>query len=152
MQIGRPAVTRVRTSRRAVCRGDGRSAWCNGRGVRQCLGYDPCLEGDEMTIINGRSAVGRLSVREALHVGLKTGWSGLQAFFWEADRTRSTQNVRRPWTKRSSDSYDRMKIRCAQWNASRAAAWRRRRSPLRVPCESILHESPVFTSRFVKGS
>jgi len=51
----------------------------------------------------------------------------------EADGTRSTQDVRRPWTKRSGDSQNRMAIRCAQWNASRAASLRRRRVAVARP-------------------
>jgi len=68
-----------------------------------------------------------------LNAQLKTALSGFQSFVLEADCTRSTQDVRSPWTKHSGDSQNRMTIRCAQWNASRAADWRRRRVAVARP-------------------
>jgi len=68
-----------------------------------------------------------------VHVGSITASSGLESSFVEADGTRSTQDVRRPLTKRSGESQIRTAIRCAQWNASRAAAWRRRRVAVARP-------------------
>jgi len=73
------------------------------------------------------------SAENPLHVGSITSPSGLESSFLGADGTRSTQDVRRPWTKRSSDSQNRMSIRCAQWNASRAAAWQCRRVAVARP-------------------
>ena len=67
------------------------------------------------------------------HVGSKTASSGHKSSFLEADGTRSTQDVRRPWTKRSGDSQNRMAIGCAVWIASRAAARLRRRVAVARP-------------------
>jgi hypothetical protein len=58
-------------------------------------------------------------------VGLGFKWS--LHFFLEADGTRSTQGAGRPGTKRGGGSQNRLTMQCAQWNASRAAAWQRRR-------------------------
>jgi hypothetical protein len=56
-----------------------------------------------------------------------TGLTGIFSLLLEADCTRWTQDVRRPWTKRSGNWQNRMEMRFALSNASRAAAWRRRR-------------------------
>jgi len=84
------------------------------------------------------------------HVGSITASSGLESSFLEADGTRSTQDVRRPWTKRSGDSQNRMAIRCAQWNASRAASWRRRRVAVARPVRIGSCTNLRFSSRFKK--
>ena len=64
-------------------------------------------------------------------VGL--GSEGLYSFLGEADGTRSTQDTRRPGTKSGGGSQNRLTMQCAQWNASRAAAWRRRRVAVARP-------------------
>ena len=98
-----------------------------------------------------RVRVANGAVRKCLvrpHVGSITASSGLESSFLEADGTRSTQDVRRPWTKCSSDSQNRMSIRCAQWNASRDDAWRRRRvavaRPVRIAFCTNLRFSLTF--------
>ena len=65
-----------------------------------------------------------------------------------ADGTRSTQDVRRPWTKRSGDSQNCMAIRCAQLNGSRTAAWRRRRVTVARPVRIAFCTNLRFSSRF----
>jgi hypothetical protein len=60
-------------------------------------------------------------------------FSGLYSFFMEADGTRSTQDVQRPWTERGGGSQSRLTTQCALWNANRTAAWRRRRVAVARP-------------------
>ena len=92
-------------------------------------------DGSHFAIVRAiRVGIGTGRLRDlAIHVGSIMASSGLQSSFLEADGTRSTQDVRRPWTKCSSDSQNRMSIRCAQWNASRDDAWRRRRVTVARP-------------------
>jgi len=70
----------------------------------------------------------------------------------EADGTRSTQDVRHPRTKRSGDSHNRLTIRCAQWIAGRAAAWRRRRVAVARPVRNAFCTNLRFYLTFRKRS
>ena len=78
--------------------------------------------------------------------------SGIFSLFLEADGTRSTQDARRPWTKRGGGSQNRLTMQCAQWNASRAAAWRHRRVAVARPMRIALCTNIRFHLTFRKRS
>jgi hypothetical protein len=53
----------------------------------------------------------------ALHTWPGQASSGLYSFLLEADGTRSTEDARRPGTKRGGGSHNRLLTQCALWNA-----------------------------------
>jgi len=66
-------------------------------------------------------------------------------FFWAADGTRSMQDARCPGTKRGCGSQNRLTMQCAQWNASRDVAWRRRRVAVARPVRIVFVRNFVLS-------
>jgi len=67
--------------------------------------------------------------------GAKIALSGL---YMEVDGTRSTQDARRRCTNRGGGSQNRLTVPCAQYNASCAAASRRRRVAVECPVRIVI--------------